>query len=262
VKPGQKLEWKFLTGTAPEAGGVVGAAEKQKIAVTRLEGEKATPAVVLAALPKAKFAHLATHGFFADPSFRTRIDFDESAFEIRFGQRVGRVVNSPLLMTGLVFAGANNPKTVGRGIVTGEQLIDLDLSGLELAVLSACETGVGDVPRDEGPYGLQRAFHYAGARNVVVSLWKVPDQSTAALMARLYAHLWNDKNPVAPLEALRQAQLEIYKNPGKVPEWAKGFRAGFEIVGGSEDGIEVKPTKDGKTHPLFWAAFTLSGPGK
>jgi CHAT domain-containing protein len=163
-------------------------------------------------------------------------------------------------MAGLVFAGANNPKLAGRGIVTGEQLIDLDLSGLELAVLSACETGVGEMPREEGVYALQRAFHYAGARNVVASLWKVPDQSTAALMHLFYRNLW-DKN-LTPLEALRQAQLAIYKNPGKVPEWAKGFRAGFEIVGGGDEGIAIKPTTSGKAHPLFWAAFTLSGPGK
>ena len=260
LKPGQKLKWMPLPGTVLEAGGVTASAQKKKITVTRIEGEKATPAAVLAALPRAKYAHFAIHGFFADPSFHSVYQFDKEDYAIRYGQRVGKLVNNPLLMTGLVFAGANNPKAAGRGIVTGEQLIDLDLSGLELAVLSACETGLGDVPRDEGVYGLQRAFHYAGATNVVASLWKVPDQSTAALMALFYRNLWTQG--LTPLESLRQAQLEIYKNPAKVSEWAKGFRSGFEIVAGSDDGIEVKPTKDGKAHPLFWAAFTLSGPGK
>ena len=108
----------------------------------------------------------------------------------------------------------------------GEQLIDLDLSGLDLAVLSACETGLGDVADGQGTFGLQRAFHYAGTTNVVCSLWKVPDESTAALMHLFYTNLW-DKN-LTPLESLRQAQLEIYRNPGKVAEWAKGFRGKFE----------------------------------
>jgi len=140
----------------------------------------------------------------------------------RRGERIGRAMNSPLVMTGLVFAGANNPKTPGRGIVTGESLIDLDLSGLELAVLSACETGLGDVAGGEGTFGLQRAFHLAGTRDVVASLWKVPDQSTAALMALFYRNLW-EKN-LTPMESLRQAQLTIYRDPSKIPELAKGFR--------------------------------------
>ena len=164
-------------------------------------------------------------------------------------------------MTGLVFAGANHPTTPGRGIVTGEQLIDLDLSGLDLAVLSACETGLGDVAGGQGIFGLQRAFHYAGTTNVVCSLWKVPDESTAALMNLFYTNLW-DKN-LSPMESLRQAQLEVYRNPGKLSEWAKGFRGKFELVPGSGTGGDaVKPGSDGKAHPIFWAAFTLSGPGR
>src|SRR5436305_2537110 len=119
-------------------------------------------------------------------------------------------------MTGLVFAGANNPKTPGRGIVTGEALIDLDLSGLELAVLSACETGLGDVAGGEGTFGLQRAFHLAGTRDVVASLWKVPDRTTAALMHLFYRNLWEKEMP--PVEALRQAQLEIYRHSEKIVE--------------------------------------------
>src|SRR5207302_619667 len=109
---------------------------------------------------------------------------------------------------------------------TGEQLIDLDLSGLELAVLSACETGLGDVADGEGTFGLQRAFHYAGTTDVVASLWKVPDESTAALMSLFYRKLWAED--LSPMEALREAQLEIYKNPKAVPGLAKGFRGKFE----------------------------------
>jgi CHAT domain-containing protein len=211
-------------------------------------------------LPKSKFAHFATHGFFADASFRSAFQLDPELFQqtVR-GERIGAGVLSPMVMTGLVFAGANNPKTPGRGILTGESLIDLDLSSLELAVLSACETGLGDVAGGEGTFGLQRGFHMAGTRNVVASLWKIPDQATAALMAVFYKNLW-EKN-LSPLESLRQAQLEIYKNPGKIAELAKGFRGKFEEVPGLAE-AEIKPGKDGKAHPYLWAAFTLSGLGR
>jgi CHAT domain-containing protein len=133
-----------------------------------------------------------------------------------------------MVMTGLVFAGANKPETPGRGIVTGEALVDLDLSGLELAVLSACETGLGDTAGGEGTFGLQRAFHLAGTRDVIASLWKVDDAATAALTALFYRNLWDKDLP--PIEALRQAQLEIYRHPEKIPELAGGFRGPFVEV--------------------------------
>ena len=86
--------------------------------------------------------------------------------------------------------------------------------GLELAVLSACETGLGAFGGGEGVYGLQRAFHVAGCRNVVASLWKVDDAATEALMALFYANLWEKK--LDPAEALRQAQLTMYRHPTAV----------------------------------------------
>jgi CHAT domain-containing protein len=260
VKPDAKLSWAALPATAGEANGVAEAAARKKLAVTRLAGDAATPAAVLTALPGTGYAHLATHGFFSDASFRGLFQLDDKDYATSArGERIGRAINNPLVMTGLVFAGANNPKAPGRGILTGEQLIDLDLSGLDLAVLSACETGLGDVAGGEGTFGLQRAFHYAGTRNVVASLWKVPDQSTAALMGLFYRNLW-ERN-LSPMESLRQAQLEIYKNPDRIPNLAKGFRGKFETVDGSGE-VVVKPTADGKTPPLFWAAFVLSGPGR
>jgi CHAT domain-containing protein len=93
---------------------------------------------------------------------------------------------------------------------------------------------------------------------VIASLWKVPDRATAALMALFYRNLW-DRN-LRPIEALRQAQLEIYRHPDKVAEWAVGFRGKFEEVPGTGE-EHAKPGSDGKAHPRLWAAFTLSGPG-
>ncbi|HEV3439068.1 MAG TPA: CHAT domain-containing tetratricopeptide repeat protein [Gemmata sp.] len=259
MKPGEMLAWPFLPGAAAEATGVVRVAVSKKLSVTTLKDDKATSPAILTALPRARYAHFATHGFFADSSFRSVFQLDEKDYEQSLlGERIGRAANSPLVMTGLVFVGANNPKTPGRGILTGEALIDLDLSGLELAVLSACETGLGDMAGGEGTFGLQRAFHLAGTRDVVASLWKVPDQSTAALMALFYRNLWTLN--LSPIESLRQAQLEIYRNPVRIPELSKGFRGKFDEVPGT--GGEIKPTKDEKAHPLLWAAFTLSGPGR
>jgi len=260
LKPGQKMGWSALPGAAAEAKGVAEATAKKKLEPRTLSGENASASAVLSALPKVRFTHLATHGFFADPSFRSAFQVDPQLFQMtRHGERIGAGALSPLVMTGLVFAGANRPNTPGRGVVTGEALVDLDLSGLELAVLSACETGLGDVAGGEGAFGLQRAFHLAGTRNVVASLWKVPDRATAALMALFYQNLW-DKD-MSPVEALRQAQLEIYHHPEKVPELAAGFRGKFAEVPGTAD-VVAPPGPDGKSHPRMWAAFTLSGPGR
>jgi CHAT domain-containing protein len=260
LKPEQKLKWLDLPGAAAETKGVTATAAKKNFNVQRLDGDKATVPAVLSALPKSRYAHLATHGFFADPSFRSAFHLDPKVFErSQRGERVGAGILSPMVMTGLVFAGANKPTTPGRGIVTGEALVDLDLSGLELAVLSACETGLGDVADGEGTFGLQRAFHLAGTRNVVASLWKVPDRSTAALMALFYRNLWEKDLP--PIEALQQAQVEIFRHPEKIAELAAGFRDKFKEVPGAGEAA-VKPGPDGKAHPVLWAAFTLSGPGR
>jgi CHAT domain-containing protein len=260
VRSGQKAMWPALVGTAAEAKGVAAAATAKKLTARTLGGEKASAAAVLAALPKARYAHLATHGFFADGSFRSAFQVDPRLFEMtRRGERVGAAALSPLVMTGLVLAGANKPNTPGRGIVTGEALVGVDLSGLELAVLSACETGLGDVAGGEGTFGLQRALHLAGTRDVVASLWKVPDRPTAALMALLYRNLWEKGLP--PVEALRQAQLEIYRHPEKVAALAAGFRGKFEEVPGGGEAAGA-PAAGGKAQPRLWAAFTLSGPGR
>jgi CHAT domain-containing protein/tetratricopeptide (TPR) repeat protein len=260
LTPEQKARWPALPGAAAEARGVASAAGKENLNPRMLGGEKASTSAVLEALPKARYAHLATHGFFADASFRSAFQVDPTLFETSWrGERIGAGALSPLVMTGLVLAGANRPNTPGRGVLTGEALVDLDLSGLELAVLSACETGLGDVAGGEGTFGLQRAFHLAGTRDVIASLWKVPDRPTAALMALFYRNLWEKEMP--PAEALRQAQLEIYRHPERIAPLAEGFRGNFTVVPGSAE-APLPPGPDGKAHPRLWAAFTLSGPGR
>ncbi len=125
----------------------------------------------------------------------------------------------PGLLSGLVCAGANNPRRslvpfsldVGAGVLTAEEVAGLDLSGCRLAVLSACRTGLGNVAGGQGVLGLQRAFHRAGVATVVASLWDVDDVTTALLMDQFYANLWEKKLPI--LEALRQRSSRCWITP-------------------------------------------------
>lgn len=124
------------------------------------------------------------------------------------------------------------------GILTGEEVADLDLGSTELVVLSACETGLGQVAGGEGVFGLQRAFGLAGARSVMASLWKVDDRATQALMVEFYRNLWQKK--LSRAESLRQAQLTLMHS--------KDLNA-----------AESSSAKPQRNAPHLWAAFTLSG---
>jgi CHAT domain-containing protein len=125
-------------------------------------------------------------------------------------ERVGQLPN-PMLRSGLALAGANTwaqqgtpPADAEDGILTAEDVTGLDLVDTELVVLSACETGLGDVHVGEGVFGLRRAFTIAGAATLVMSLWKVPDQETGELMTRFYEGVIAGRSRI---EALRDAQL-------------------------------------------------------
>ena len=134
-----------------------------------------------------------------------------------------------------------------------------------IVVLSACETGLGDLTGGEGVQGLVRAFHLAGCPDVVASLWNVNDDATAALMAEFYRHLWQENLP--PIEALRQAQLTIYRHPERVRELA-GDRAPPDqsqtttVNTGKAAPAVPSKTAAGKSPPKWWAAFVLSGAGR
>jgi CHAT domain-containing protein len=255
----KRLVWKALPGTDRERQQIVALARKA-LAREPLERSAATASVaqLLVDLPRVRYAHLATHGFFADPSFRSALQVDEKQF-VHFG-RERRVAGarSPLVLAGLVLAGANKPGTPDRGILTAEAIIGLRLTDLELAVLSACETGLGEVAGGEGVFGLQRAFHVAGTRNVVASLWKVDDKATAALMGLFYRNLWIEKQE--PLEALRQAQLHLYRNPGQIAALAK--LRGVDFTETELPKVTAEPAKGQRAATQLWAAFVLSGLGR
>jgi CHAT domain-containing protein len=259
-RAGGGLKWGPLKATEKELAQIVALAGKRD--VVRREGDGAGVATLLADLPEAETAHLATHGFFADARFRSAFQVDEKLFgRGRLDDRRGAGSRSPLVLSGLVCSGANLPETPNRGVLTAEAIVGLDLRKMNLAVLSACETGLGESAGGEGVYGLVRAFHIAGTRNVAASLWKVDDEATAALMVLFYRHLWGRK-PLAPAEALRQAQLALYRNPQHVKEWSAGRGPNLKIVLPGSTTKEPEKTTTAKRAPAkAWAAFVLSGPG-
>jgi CHAT domain-containing protein len=157
----------------------------------------------------------------------------------------------PEFRSALALAGANRQTPAGRrdGLLTAVEVASLDLDRVQLAVLSACETGLGDSHEAEGVLGLQRAFQVAGARSVVASLWSVADEPTRVLMERFYANLWRKDKPLGKLEALRQAQLWLLREGAT----NKGIRRGMI----RED--LPAPASDGRLPPYYWAAFVLSG---
>jgi len=175
--------------------------------------------------------HIATHGFFLKPddTLRKRLLKLQRSSDFQ----VPPPGDNPLLRAGLAFAGINsNAQVLGEidtdndGVLTALEVLGLDLTGTRLAILSACETGLGEVHEGEGVYGLRRAFQEAGVQSVVSSLWEVSDAGTQTLMAALYKRLLAGKTPH---DALREAQLEMLRTP----QWSTPYIwSAFFMVGG------------------------------
>jgi CHAT domain-containing protein/tetratricopeptide (TPR) repeat protein len=216
----------------------------------RLRSSAATRAAFLEAAAKARYLHVATHGFFAPQTERSALDVDARAALRREGLNAAVVGRHPGLLSGLVFAGVNDSKRPEESLLTALEASELNLEQAELVTLSACDTGLGRVAGGEGMLGLQRAFQLAGARSVLASLWKVPDGPTALLMREFYRRVWSGK-PLARAEALRQAQLWMIERYDP----ARGGLALDELSRGWE---KLPKGKKGPA-PFYWAAFVLSG---
>ncbi len=221
--------------------------------ITTLEQAQASKQAFLRAAAEHRYLHLATHGFFA-PENREAATATVPAEANRLGQMLlrGKELSGshPGLLSGLALAGANRAGTaravadaeVDDGILTAEEIGAQNLDGVQLVMLSACETGLGKVSGGEGLLGLQRAFQAAGAETVVASLWKVPDGATRDLMERFYEKHWQKNMGILP--ALREAQLSMLREGGK---------RGMDFTPGQ------LPDKNQRLPPYYWAAFVLSG---
>ena len=193
-------------------------------------GNSAKEQVLLEKVVQPEVLHIATHGFFleADETLRKRILKMQRSMEIQ----IPPPGDNPLLRSGLAFAGINkNAAFLGEvdslndGVLTAMEVLSLDLFGTKLVVLSACETGLGEIHEGEGIYGLRRSFQEAGVGEIVSSLWEVSDAGTKALMTIFYRLLVEG---YPPREALRKAQINLMLSP----QWG---------------------------YPYVWSAFTVFG---
>lgn len=209
-----------LPGTAKEINAIYNIIKKQNITTRKFEGAEATEAAITA--NSGELMHIATHGFFLE-------NVDASAQERVFGVRTAKAMENPLHRSGLLLAGAAKHKETAEeeafqgvdplmesesnaadnGILTAFEIKNLDLSGVKMVLLSACETAKGDVKVGEGVYGMQRSFQEAGVNQLVMSLWKVDDEATAELMVSFYNNLFSGKRTVS--QAFRKAVMDIQK---------------------------------------------------
>ena len=190
-----------LPGAATEATELAALLRRRTAdAVVHLGGASATEPTVAAAAEGKRWVHLATHGFFASGACR-------AALSDRFAaQGYADIVGyNPMVLSGMVLARAEGHD----GLWTAQEVASLRLVGTELVVLSGCETGRGDVAEGQGVLGLRRALAVAGARSVVMSLWRVPDDATSVLMAGMYRGLTRARGAGSPVQALREAQLAM-----------------------------------------------------
>jgi CHAT domain-containing protein/uncharacterized protein HemY len=246
ARSGKKRNFKPLPATADEIVLVKNYFERRFRGgrVQLFEGAEATVSDVSREAARHRWLHIATHGFFSPPDIRSALAGSSAAS----GAGIDAGAESgfhPGLLSGLALAGANQqPKPdQADGILTALQVSALDLRSVELAVLSACETGLGQAAGGEGILGLQRSFQVAGARSVIGSLWSVDDEGTQKLMARFYENLWKKK--LTKADALREAQLWMLK---------EGPRRSMD-----REPDDDQPKKLARTAPYYWAAFVLSG---
>jgi CHAT domain-containing protein/tetratricopeptide (TPR) repeat protein len=224
--PGSQVEVTEISHIWPASGSNV---------ATVLSGSKASETAVKNALTGRRVLHFATHGFFlgeACPPAGSRAGgAAQSTAAVRFAEEVRE---NPLLLSGLAFAGANRRGTAtldeDDGILTAEEVAGLNLNGVEWAVLSACDTGLGEIRAGEGVFGLRRAFQVAGARTVIMSLWPVDDQATRTWMRSLYEARF--RGGLSTADAVHMASVTV---------------------------LRERRAKKQSTLPVYWAAFVAAG---
>ncbi len=230
----QKI-WSYLEGTKTETEKINKILKKEKVDVNYFLNTTATEEEFKLMASNSNVLHIATHGFFyPDPKeVKEEQEKKTETGDITFrggseGFGVWSFVKNPnpLMRSGLVFAGANDvwskeiADTTDDGVLTAQEVAHIDMRKTDLVVMSACETGLGDIKGSEGVYGLQRAFKMARVKYMIMSLWQVPDKETEEFMTSFYKKLLKLKNIKT---AFNQTQKEMRQ----------------------------------KYDPYFWAAFVL-----
>lgn len=237
-------KWTPLPGTAMEVRQIADQAARafKGVQVRRAEGRRATENWVSEQIQGKRFVHLATHGYFAGNGCVPTTSMADRGVLVSWTPREdmkGGMETNPLLLSGVVLAGANQRSKVidGQdGILTALEVTELRLDGTDLVVLSACETGLGVRETGQELIGLRWAFSMSGARAMLTSLWSVPDDPTVALMGEFYGNLWagkNDNGTVSKAAALQAAQLKLLR--------------------------ENRQQFNGDSRPRDWGAWVLSG---
>jgi CHAT domain-containing protein len=257
----ERLSFKRLPGTKAEVEALRGLYRRQFPGrePQLITGAGATEQAFRDAAPLHRWVHLATHGYFLPPPEEDR----QRPVEDPFGAMHAVRTVHPGLLSGIALAGANlredsspsasagvsagenKPKT-DDGKLTALEVEGLDLTEVDLMVLSACQTALGRSERGEGMLGLQRALQLAGVKTSVTSLWSVDDTATRMLMTEFYTNLWQRK--LGKLESLRQAQLTMLKRYDPVQRKLRGLDLPNDNTAAPLRGS-----------PFYWAAFVLSG---
>ncbi|MEO8260155.1 MAG: CHAT domain-containing protein [Acidobacteriota bacterium] len=231
----QSMQFQPLSGTGREVREVARLWTGSPAQV--LENQAATEGAFKRDAPGRRVLHLATHGFFLDGLCPPSAAGTRSVGGLSTGRPAEsrlQLGESPLLLAGLALAGANRRASAGPadedGILTAEEVTALNLDGVEWAVLSACDTGLGEVKAGEGVLGLRRAFQVAGVRTVIMSLWSVDD---------LAARLW--------MRTLYERRLQ------------KGLSTAVAVHEASLSVLRDRRTRGESTHPFYWAGFVAAG---
>jgi CHAT domain-containing protein/tetratricopeptide (TPR) repeat protein len=198
--------------------------------VIYLKGSEASETAFKQRAPGHRVLHLATHGFFLGGRCASALHASDTPQE----QSQSIAGENPLLLSGLVLAGANHRQAAGPeeddGILTAEEIAAMDLEGVEWAVLSGCDTGVGEIQAGEGVFGLRRAFQIAGAHTVIMSLWPVEDTTARQWMTTLYRQRF--VRGLSTADSVREASLTV---------------------------LRQRRAKQQSTHPFYWGSFVAAG---
>ena len=220
--------WQELLGTRKEGNAIA------KLIDAKLLVEQQATALAVQKQVSPKVLHLASHAYYLADQKKANINEQRSqqSYSENRARKKHLQIENPLLRSGVVLAGANQPETNSKddGYLTALEVAKLDWLGTEMVVISACESGKGDIQSGEGVYGLKRAIAVAGARSSLLSLWQVDDLGTAAFMQSFYQRL---KSGVGRADALASTQKEFRQHANAA--WR---------------------------NPYIWAAFQLSGDWK